>query len=97
VLGWWIGSFVWSAVLDSSTFPSCVLYVEHANDINRLCGSLGLDYGNSKVVYQMAFNSWWNAWCFLVSSVLPSYEAVNKHPISELCNEPGDLWEAHPL
>jgi hypothetical protein len=64
-----------------------------------MCGSLGPAYGNSKAVYQMALSSLWGSSCFLISSVLQWYEAVNKHPIAELFNEPGELksWEVHPI
>ncbi|KAF2097943.1 hypothetical protein NA57DRAFT_66460 [Rhizodiscina lignyota] len=65
----------------------------------ELCGSLGPASGNSGAVYQSSLSSLWGSCAFLISSVLQWYEAMNKNPVDELFNEPGEMKssEVHPI
>lgn len=41
----------------------------------------------------------WGSTFFLISSLLQWYEAINKHPVAEIFNEPGEMksYQVHPI
>ena len=49
--------------------------------------------------YQSDLASMWGSAGYLISSLLQWYEAINKHPVAELFNEPGEMKtsQIHPI
>ena len=83
VLGWWIG--MWS-IVGSVGF--------------ELCASFGpTSETQDWALYQSNLSSMWGSVAYTIGSFLQWYEAVNKHPVQEMFDEPGEMktWQVHPL
>ncbi|KAK5171236.1 uncharacterized protein LTR77_004380 [Saxophila tyrrhenica] len=64
----------------------------------ELCAVFGVP-GESWTAYQSSLSSMWGSIFFLLSSLLQWYEAINKHPVAEVLNEPGEMksYQVHPI
>ena len=83
VLGWWIG--FWS-IVGSVGF--------------ELCAAFGPASGEQHwALYQSNLSSMWGSIGYLIGSFLQWYEALNKHPVQEMFDEPGEMktWQVHPI
>ena len=65
---------------------------------SRFCAVFGA-VDEDWATYQSSLSSMWGSTCFLISSLLQWYEAINKHPVAELMNEPGEMksYQVHPI
>ncbi|KAM3413826.1 hypothetical protein BST61_g10508 [Cercospora zeina] len=87
ILGWWIG--VWSTA-GSVGFELIACF-----------GLMSWAHGEKAhwAEYQSDLATVWGSSCYLVGSFLQWYEALNKNPIEELFNEPGEIKSnrVHPI
>ncbi|KAK4619460.1 hypothetical protein CLAFUW4_11157 [Fulvia fulva] len=85
VLGWWIG--IWS-VVGSVGFELCACF-----------GTAAAVREWHWAEYQSDLSSMWGSAAYLTGSFLQWYEALNKNPLEELLNEPGEMksHQIHPI
>ncbi|EME80961.1 uncharacterized protein MYCFIDRAFT_26072 [Pseudocercospora fijiensis CIRAD86] len=83
VLGWWVGAW---ATVGSVGFELIAIF-----------GILAHTRGWAE--YQSDLSTIWGSSAYFMCSVLQWYEAVNKNPIEELFNEPGEMKssQVHPI
>ncbi|EME41196.1 hypothetical protein DOTSEDRAFT_73578 [Dothistroma septosporum NZE10] len=86
VLGWWIG--VWS-VIGSVGFELCACFGTAATVHDEWHWA----------EYQSDLSSMWGSAAYLIGSFLQWYEALNKNPLEEMFNEPGEMksHQIHPI
>ncbi|KAI5363542.1 hypothetical protein Slin14017_G055060 [Septoria linicola] len=87
VLGWWIG--VWSTA-GSVGFELIACF-----GIKALASGEEAHWAE----YQSDLATMWGSSCYLIGSFLQWYEALNKNPIEELFDEPGEMKSSmvHPI
>ena len=83
VLGWWVGAW---ATVGSVGFELIAIF-----------GILSHTRGWAE--YQSDLSTIWGSSAYFMCSALQWYEAVNKNPIEELFNEPGEMKssQVHPI
>ncbi|GIZ48698.1 hypothetical protein CKM354_001174800 [Cercospora kikuchii] len=87
ILGWWIG--VWSTA-GSVGFELIACF-----GIQALASGEEAHWAE----YQSDLATMWGSACYFIGSFLQWYEALNKNPIEELFNEPGEMKSSrvHPI